>query len=60
MRLVKTFWRSGWKRVCLQKYILDNTLNNDTPDGDNGFNDNNHDGLNNKNHDSDGNNDDKQ
>ena len=42
----------------MQKYILDNTLNNDTPDGDNGFNDNNHDGLNNKNHDSDGNNDD--
>ena len=44
----------------MQKYILDNTLNNDTPDGDNGFNDNNHDGLNNKNHDSGGNNDDKQ
>ena len=39
-------------------YILDNTLNNDTPDGDNGFNDNNDDD--NNNHASDDNNDDKQ
>ena len=46
------------KQVCFQNYILDNTLNNDTPDGDNGFNDNNDDD--NNNHDSDDNNDDKQ
>ena len=43
---------------CFQNYILDNTLINDIPDGDNGFNDNNDDD-NNNNH-SDDNNDDKQ
>ena len=54
----KTFWRWGWKQVCFQNYILDNTLNKDTADGDNGLNDNNADD--NNNHGSDDNNDDKQ
>ena len=47
-----------WKQVCFQNCIVDNALNNDTPDGDNGINDKNDDD--NNNHDSDDNNDDKQ
>ena len=46
----------GWKQVCFRNYILDNTLDNRTPDGDNNFVDNNDD---NDNHNSDGNNDHK-
>ena len=45
----------GWKQVCFRNYILDNILDNRTPDGDNDFVDNNDD----NNHNSDGNNHDK-
>ena len=51
-----TFWRYGWKQAFFGNYILDNTLDNGIPDGDNDF-DNNDDDDNN-NHDSDGNHDD--
>ena len=50
-----TFWRYGWKQVCFRNYILDDTLDNVTPDGDNDFDDNNDD--NDNNHNSDENND---
>ena len=53
-----TFWRYRWKQICFQSYILDNTLDNGTPDRDNYFDGNNdHD---NNNHNSDDNNDDKE
>ena len=53
-----TFWRYRWKQICFQCYILDNTLDNGTPDRDNYFDGNNdHD---NNNHNSDDNNDDKE
>ena len=55
--LTLTFWRYGWKKVCFQNYILDDTLDNSIPDGDNDF-DGDNDGDNN-NHNSDGNNDNK-
>ena len=47
----------GWKQVCFHNYILDNTLDNSTPDGDNDFDDNDDDD---NNRNSDDNNDDKQ
>ena len=56
-KLKITFWRYRWKQVCFWNYILDNTLDNDTPDGYNDFDDNNDDDKNN--HNSDENNDDK-
>ena len=43
--------------LCFRNYILDNTLDNGTPDGYNDFDDNNDDD--NNSHNSDGNNDDK-
>ena len=45
----------GWKQVCFQNHILDDTLDNNTSDGDSDINDNNDDD--NDNHDSDNNND---
>ena len=58
MRLGKKFSEGKDGQVCFQNCILDNTINNDTPDGDgfnDGFNDNNDDG--NNNHDCDDNDD---
>ena len=55
--LIVTFWRYGSKQVCFRNYILDATLHNSIPDGENNLDDNN-DGDNN-NHDSACNNDDK-
>ena len=43
----------GGLQVCFWNYVLDNTLGNSTPDGDNDFDDNNDD---NNNHNSDDNN----
>ena len=54
VRLVNIY---GWKQVCFRNYILDNTLDNGTPDVDNDFDDNKDDDDNN--HNSDDNNDDK-
>ena len=45
------------EKISFQNYILDKTLDNDAPDGDNAFKDNN--GDDNNNHDSHDNNDDK-
>ena len=47
---ISVFWGL---QVCFWNYVLDNTLDNDTPDGDNGFDDKNDD---NNNHNSDNNN----
>ena len=45
------------KKVCFKNYLLGDTLDNNTQDGDNKIYDNNDDA--NDNHDSDDNNDDK-
>ena len=57
-KLKITFWRYRWKQVCFWNYILDNILDNNTPDKDNNFDDNNDDD--NNNHNSDDDNEDKQ
>ena len=52
------FSRYRWTQVCFRNYILNNTLDNDTPDGDKDFNEKNDDD--NNNHNSSDDNDDKQ
>ena len=53
VKLVIAFWRQRWKQVCFKNYLLDDTLDNDTQNGDNNIYDNG------DNHDCDENNDDK-
>ena len=52
--MITTKWK---KKVCFQNYVLFDTLEKDTPDGDNDINDNSADD--NYNYDTDDNNDDK-
>ena len=51
-----SFLTVRWKQVCLKNYLLDDTLDNNTQDGDNNIHENDDD---NDNHDSDDNNNDK-
>ena len=51
VRLVNNLLKLRWKQVCFHNYILDNTLDDGTPDGDDDFNDNNDDDNNNRNSD---------
>ena len=58
VRLVNSFLKVRTESILFRNYILDNTLDNVTADGDSDINDNNDDDDN-DNHDSDDNNDDK-